>query len=411
MITDLPPSPGTHERRPADRATTHAVPAALLDRTILLVCTNADLAGAPVHVRELAGALSERGLRLRVLFGEDGPVAGDLRARGIRCDVIPGMRSDMRFWRDIGSIASLRKILSEVDAPLVHAHSAKAGMVARIACRTDRIPVVYTVHGWGFGPGRPKLRSMIVQTIERSLVRATSRYIAVSEVDGASGSRDLGIPVHKLEVIHNGVADTTLLADPERADAVVMVARHGFPKDYATLFRAVAGLDCELWCVGGGTDTLEFKHTASSILGDEMSKVRFFGSRTDIPEILSQAAVFVLSSGFEGLPISVIEAMRAGLPIVASDVGGMRELVQPGINGSLFPPGDAACLARALERLLGDPRLRREWGRAARATYSSGFRLESTVAATLGAYTEALAGAGVLEGRGAAVAKIVRNHR
>lgn len=358
---------------------------------VALVSTNADRAGAPLHVRSLATELATRGVRVMGVFGEDGPVVHALRGQGIECRVIPTMRSDLRFWRERTTLASLLDHLGDFRPDLIHAHSAKAGLVARLAARRLGVPCVYTVHGWGFGPGRSRVQAMLLAAVERTLVRMTAHYVAVSHADERLGRSRLGLRPEHITTIHNGVEDTPLRADPQSSRIVVMVARAHRQKDHETLLRATSGLPCELWLVGGGTDDPAFRTRMEPGGPDPARTVRYLGSRTDIPELLSRCGIFVLSSRYEGLPLSVIEAMRAGLPVLASDVGGVRELVRDGHNGAVFRSGDADALRGHLQALLDDDALRRRWGEAARSDYERGFAVAPMIRATLEVYRQARA--------------------
>jgi glycosyltransferase involved in cell wall biosynthesis len=123
--------------------------------------------------------------------------------------------------------------------------------------------------------------------------------------------------------------------------------------------------------------------------------VALTGDRDDVPELLATSDVFVLSSRSEGGPISVLEAMAAGLPVVASDVGGVREQVDEGVSGLLVPAGDPAALAAALERVLGDPQLRRDLGAAGRGLVRERFDLARQQRLHLELYARELARRGV----------------
>jgi glycosyltransferase involved in cell wall biosynthesis len=387
MSAIAPPRPASVTKRDADvlpdRPRSQRRP---VEGRVVLVSTNADLAGAPLHVRTLALELSERGFAVAVVFGQEGPVEAGLRAAGITCHVVPTMRSEIHPAKDRRSIDALARLLRAHRPDVVHAHSAKAGMVARIAARRLGIPCVYTVHGWGFGPGRPWLRALLLGAVERSLVGATDRFIAVSEVDARLGRQRLAIPSGAITTIRNGIADTPWRARPAASRVVAMVARDCMPKDYATLLRAAAGLDCEVWCIGSGTDTAAFRDAARRTGADVERRVRFLGARTDVAELLARCGVFVLSSDFEGLPLSVIEAMRAGLPTVASDVGGMRELVAPGRTGMLFAPRDHVALRSHLESLLAAPERRDTLGATARRVFERRFALAPMIDRTIDVY-------------------------
>jgi glycosyltransferase involved in cell wall biosynthesis len=174
-----------------------------------------------------------------------------------------------------------------------------------------------------------------------------------------------------------------------------MVARFSPQKDHFLLLRALAGLrglPWELCLVGGGEREEAVRREALRLgLG---GRVRFFGERRDVPEILAGAHVFVLASRWEGLPLTVLEAMRAGLPVVAADVGGVREAVAHGETGLLFPRGDAGALRRCLELLIAGPAERARLGAAGYARWQKEFTLERMLKETEAVYRAVLEGGG-----------------
>ncbi len=119
-------------------------------------------------------------------------------------------------------------------------------------------------------------------------------------------------------------------------------------------------------------------------------RIAFLGFQRDVPRLLARSNVFVLSSRWEGLPRSILEAMRAGLPVIASDVGGVREAVVEGETGFLIPRGDAATLEERLRDLLSSPRLRGEMGKAGRRLYEESFAFPVLVESTLALYEKIL---------------------
>ena len=129
---------------------------------ILLVVTNADLAGAPRHVLELCKLLSTKNNYIEVVFGEYGPVQQEILSYGIKTHIINTLRSNINPFQDILSIYKLWKIVCHYKPDLIHCHSTKAGFVARIVSSIQQIPVIYTVHGWGFGAGRKTIISIFV---------------------------------------------------------------------------------------------------------------------------------------------------------------------------------------------------------------------------------------------------------
>ena len=168
---------------------------------------------------------------------------------------------------------------------------------------------------------------------------------------------------------------------------MVMVARFSNQKDHETLFKALAGVaePFQMTLVGDGP-LFESTRQLAKDLG-VASQVEFLGNRRDVPDILAGAQVFVLSSLWEGFPISILEAMRAGLPVVATDVGGVAEAVIDGETGFITPPGDAEALGNTIQHLLSDPILRDSMGEKGRKRYVEHFGRTQMLAKTARVYS------------------------
>jgi glycosyltransferase involved in cell wall biosynthesis len=192
----------------------------------------------------------------------------------------------------------------------------------------------------------------------------------------------------RMLTIWNGIPDTHHRARPGSPGLpnIVMVARFVPQKDQTMLVRALSGMDlpARLTLVGDGPTLTEVKAETERLgLKD---KVEFLGERQDITEILAKSHVFALSTNWEGLPLSILEAMRAGLPVVASDAGGVGEAVMEGQTGFLTPCGDIDALRNRLSQLLGDPALRARMGHAGRTRYLKHFTLDRMLQKTLAVY-------------------------
>lgn len=341
---------------------------------ILLLSTNADLAGAPLHVKAIALALSSSGHEVAVIFGSEGPVKDALENAGVKTYIIHEMRSKISPIKDLRSFVKLKAFTISFGPDLVHCHSAKAGMIGRLVAVATGIPCIYTVHGWGFGPGRRRSISVILKIIERLLEPLTSHFIAVSESDRQVGISQLRISSNRITTIRNGVSSD--ISEPNLRPAtakVIMVARNDFQKDYQTLTRALARsvIKTAIY-VGHGTDDPSFKSTCLDIIGDAVC-IEFYGVRADVSELLKSSSIFVLSSKYEALPLSIIEAMSKGLPIIASDVGGVNELVTHGTNGYLFQSGDHLSLAYYIDLLVKNPEIRIKMGAKSLERYQNEF--------------------------------------
>jgi glycosyltransferase involved in cell wall biosynthesis len=202
-------------------------------------------------------------------------------------------------------------------------------------------------------------------------------------------------PASTLEVVHNGIAESPLVrvrpidAQPP---VMVMVARFAPQKDHATLLQALSGLlsmEWRLLLVGtGDLETRIVAQVAALGLGD---RVEILPPQTNVGRLLMEAQIFVLSTHFEALPISILEAMRAAVPVVATNVGGISESVRDEETGLLARHADVASLRNALARVIADPALRLALGNAGQRRWSAQFTSSTMAARTVEVYKRALA--------------------
>jgi glycosyltransferase involved in cell wall biosynthesis len=365
---------------------------------IAYIVTRADpIGGAQIHVRDLAAAVQAQGHTATVITSGSGPFIDGLRAQQTPTIVLRHLGVPIDPARDFRALQEIRAVLRDLCPDLVTAHSSKAGVLGRLAGRSLRIPVVLTVHGWSFTPGIPALQAAVYRQIERFVGPLASRIIAVSEFDRQLALEARIAKEDRVVTVHNGMPDVPpeLRADPARTPPrLVMVARFGPQKDHLTLFRALAGLQglgWELDLIGEGPLMGQMASVAATLgIG---GRVRFLGQRTDVDQILAQAQVSLLVSNWEGFPLSILESMRAGLPVVASAVGGVAESVVDEETGYLIPRGGADQLRDRLARLLASPAERVRLGRKGRARYEQLFTLGHTVTKTLAVYRDVLEGA------------------
>ena len=343
-------------------------------------------------MRDLALAVLARGHQPLVLTGGGGPYVESLRAQGVETFTLASLGAPISPLRDLRALQEIRRLLSTLRPDLISTHSSKAGILGRLAGRTLGVPVIFTAHGWAFTPGVPSREARIYRWIERLAAPLASRIITVSEFDRRLALAYGVASGDKVVTIHNGMPDVgeELRADPAGSPVrLAMVARFERQKDHVTLFQALAGLMQDSWrldLIGDGPLLSEAK-ALSAQLG-LVDRIQFLGQRMDVDTRLSQAHVALLITNWEGFPRSILEAMRAGLPVVASAVGGISESVRDGETGFTVPQGDVECLRQRLKQLLDNPELRVRMGRNARQLYERNFTLAHTVEKTLTVYRE-----------------------
>ena len=357
-----------------------------------IVTTASPIGGAQIHVRDLAAAVAAQGHAPSVITSGSGTFIDDLRRLGIPVRVMQHLAVPIHPIRDLRALQEVRRALAELQPDLIHAHSSKAGMLARLAGRSLRVPVVFTVHGWAFTPGVPALQAAVYRQAERLVGPLATKIIAVSEFDRQLGMQARIAPADRMVTVHNGMPDQTDVerADPTRAPVrMVMIARFGAQKDHPTLFRALAELKTQPWTldlIGDGPLMDEAKALAAAL--DLGERLRFLGQRNDVDRILADSQISLLVTNWEGFPLSILESMRAGLPVVASDVGGINESVEDGVTGYLVPRGDVGRVRDRIAELLASAELRGRLGANGLARFQREFTLERSVARTVAVYRQ-----------------------
>lgn len=362
---------------------------------IVYIVTRADVGGAQVHIRDLCQALLSRGEEVTVLVGGNGLYLAELERAGIPYRVIPHLVAPIRPSYDARALWEILAALRDIQPDLVHCHTSKAGFLGRLACAPLRLPCIFTPHGWTITDRVSSGHGRIFRVLEKFAALFTTRIVNVCqyEVDLALGYRVA--PARKLALVYNGMHDVgdTLRADATRQPPrLLMVARMEPQKDHATLLDALAGLAGQPWeleLIGDGPLEGEIRAQAARL--GIAGRVRFSGFSDAVAEHLAEAQALVLASRFEAFPYSILEGMRAGLPVVATDVGGVSEAVVDEATGFLVPRGDVAALRSRLATVIADPLLRQRMGEAGRRKFLAQFTFENMLAKTIRLYGEAVA--------------------
>ncbi|HPD07175.1 MAG TPA: glycosyltransferase family 4 protein [Candidatus Bipolaricaulis sp.] len=307
----------------------------------------------------------------------------ELEAAGIVCHDVRFVRSPVRL-QNITAYRDLRRLLRRQRFDLIHVHTPMAAWLGRLAAKRARQgPVLYTAHGFHFYRGAPWPYWAFYYPAERLAAHWTDGLIVMNGED-FERARQMGFQEGKdLFLVHGVGVDLRRFAPDAHARAsvrrelglddgsvmVACVAEFTSNKDHASLLAAwkkvvTMHAEAQLFLIGDGRlrAPLECRVSREEIVG-----VHFLGFRSDVPRLLQATDVFVLPSRREGLPRSVMEAMAAEVPVVATDVRGSRDLVEPGATGLLVKLGDVEGLAEALLHLIRDRGLRERMGQAGRA--------------------------------------------
>jgi exopolysaccharide biosynthesis polyprenyl glycosylphosphotransferase len=367
---------------------------------VMVVITKGEAGGAQSHVLALCQALHTQ-VHFTVVIG--GPahasVLGDqLQGLGVHVCAMPEMVESMLPWRLWPAVQQLTALIEASPPDLIHAHSAIAGLAARLACQRTARPVVYTVHGFGFKAQVPWLRRQLAGLAERQLSGGTTQMICVSAFEREL-AHQLPIAPERVHIIPNGIELLpTHLRKAEPADhaatppRVIMVARMKAPKRHDLLLKALAkvrdwlGHELPVTLAGDGPLRAQHEALAQQL---KLTQIKWVGDVSNVAELLAEHDVFVLLSDHEGMPITVLEAMRAGLPIVASDLPGLHEQLMNSQEGLLVANTEQA-VAQHLLRLAQDPALRQRLGAAAQQRFETTFTRDQMAERVMAVYQQCL---------------------
>ena len=333
------------------------------------VITRLDVGGAQATILDTCRQFASWADRMTVIAGPETP-NGEMQTAvqdtGAALLIVPALVRRIAPLHDVRAVFEIARLLRRIRPDVVHTHSSKGGVVGRLAAWLARVPViVHTVHGWSFRDGQSMPVRRAYMILERLLARVTSAIVVVARADRDTGlALRIGGP-EKYVNIRSGVdvgrfssqrgrrgEALSLLGLPKDAKVVVTTMRLAPPKDPFTLVRAVgivAG-GVRLVIIGDGPQRRAVEELAESV----GVSLLVTGTRADVEHLLPGGDVFVLSSLSEGLPRATVEAAAAGLPVVATDVGGVREFIDDESTGLVVPPSDAPTMAVAISRMLSD---------------------------------------------------------
>jgi len=351
---------------------------------ICRLITRLNIGGPAQHVVFLASGLSER-FETLLVSGKEGAGEGNMldfaRAKGVQPLFIPELQREIRPLRDLTAFAKLSRLLKRWRPHIVHTHTAKAGALGRLAARLAGVPViVHTFHGHIFDGYFPPWQANLFLEMERRLTRISTKIVVLSEGQRQEllklriGAPDklavqpLGLELDPFltSAAKNGQLRKELgLSEEERLIGIVgrLVPIKGH-EIFLQAARLVVGRlpSCRFLVVGDGPERPNLERTAETL--GLSSKVLFLGWRRDLDRIYADLELCTLSSYNEGTPLSLLEAMAAGVPVVATRVGGVKDLITHAETGLLVPPGDAQALAEAIITLLNDPEGARRMAKA-----------------------------------------------
>jgi len=372
---------------------------------ILFVITKSNIGGAQKYVADLSLRLIKDGHQVAIMAYPGGRLEEEARNNG--CIFFPNTffanNYNIFLWPTIK-----RKLLKSVDIfspEVVACQSGVAGFWTRIILR-NRIPTVFTAHGWSFSQGAPLFRKLVTIFSEKITSRFCSKIICVSEYDRALALRCKIAPPEKLIVIHNGIGSgepqtsTNSIPLGNKENHILFASRLTSVKNPLALIRAFLLLPekvretLAVHILGDGPELVRLERLINKYNLKDNFDLPGAYNREQLWSYLKKSDVFVLPSKHEGFPYVILEAMKAGLPIIASNVGGIPESVSDGVNGYLLKnnskyPKD---IANYLIKMLSNPDILDEFGKQSRLKSEEMFGFEKMYQKTKTVFLEAAAG-------------------
>ncbi|WP_236403994.1 glycosyltransferase [Microaerobacter geothermalis] len=365
---------------------------------VIHIIGGGEFGGAEQHIIHLLSRFNPQKVQVEVLCFYDSTFAEKLRRNGIKVHVMDQYgRFDFRLLKGI------TQFLDHEKPDIVHTHGVKANFFGRLACRRLNIsPVVTTIHSLLKYDYAHPLARFFASKMELWTRKWTTHFIAISKAI-EEDLYETGVSSDKISVIYHGidisyfshVKDPQLirrLADlPSDATVVGAVGRLVPIKGFDVLLKAASLLKKEGFphmfvLVGSGPEEKNLRKLASEL--EITDRVRFLGFQQDIPSVLAGIDIFVSPSRTEGLGLAVLEAMAAGKPVVATGVGGVKELIRDKENGVLIPVDDEVALFRALEGLFIHPKIYFQLSIKAKQEVEKRFSVEGMVEQTYQLYVQ-----------------------
>ncbi|MBD7964914.1 glycosyltransferase family 4 protein [Fictibacillus norfolkensis] len=277
---------------------------------------------------------------------------------------------------NIKAYKELKKIMKSEKFNVVHCHSPMGGVLARLVARSVGItPVIYTAHGFHFYKGAPMINWLVYYPVEKFLSKLTQMIITINQEDFAMAKKfntnrvvyvpGIGVNTEKFnDYIVDRDKKRKDLNIPNETVVLVSVGEMIKRKNHESALKALSKVNNRdyLYLICGKGELDDYLRSLTKSLGIE-DKVRFLGYRNDIPEICIASDIFLFPSFQEGLPVSVMEAMSAGLPVIGSEIRGNTDLIDNDKGGYLLKPEDVAGFAEKIERVISNKELRKKMGK------------------------------------------------
>jgi len=339
-----------------------------------------------------------------------GEFTENLQKQGIRVHYIPELDRNISPWRDLRAYIALKNFFINEKPDIVHTHSSKTGILGRFAAKAANVPfIIHTVHGFAFPAESQRAVKSLFKLLEFIAGTFTDKLIVLNSSDEKIAIHSLAIPSKKIILLPNGIDISTYCpADPQQRlelrkflfkinseDHMIigMIGRLWRQKNPQCFIRAAIDVancrnDVSFFVIGDG----EFRNELDQLIQSSNCSDRIYilGWRSDVPKLLKGLDVMVLPSRWEGMPLAILEAMSTGVPVVASNIPGNRDLISDRLDGSLFSSDDHKELAKILIDLIDQPAKRSRFSTMSLTKIHTKYTLHARIEKIIAIYNEAI---------------------
>ncbi|EHK2853233.1 glycosyltransferase family 4 protein [Vibrio parahaemolyticus] len=309
--------------------------------------------GAQKYILETSDRFHQDGHDVTIVAGGDGVFSKEVERVGLKYINLDTIVREFSFFNDLKSVFSFRDLVKSLQPEVVIIHSAKAGLVGRLALIGVNTKVIFIAHGWSHIRSSRIFGRKLYSVIESKMSLLCDKVICISKQDLDFANEKLMIPKKKTSLIYSGVRDPlTYKKTSYNAEYnLLTVTRFQHPKDFSTVLTAMREVEKVhgSWIItvlGDGEQFEYYKHKTAEL--GFSGKIKFLGFKEDLDEFYKECDLVFLISKSEGLPLSLIEAMSYRKLIIASNVGGVCELIEHGVTGYLVPPSDPNALSQTI---------------------------------------------------------------
>jgi len=376
-------------------------------KKVLFLITKSTLGGAQRYVFDLATLLPQEAYDSCVIVGGEGELTTRLREKGLKVYTLKSLKRNVSFADDLRALFSILNIIRKERPDILHINSSKAGALGALCGRLLRVPkIVFTAHGWAFNEDRPSWQRVVIKAIHWVTILLSHTTIAVAE--GMRAQMNWPLAQKKMRVVYNGrkiedmkykeEARGILEMKTTGGDAGLMEYHDDVWIGSLSELHPIKRIDRAITAVAALVRDFPYLRYVIVHDGEQREKLQqqvrdlslekhvfFTGTIPDAARLLPAFDIFVLPSKSEAFPYVVVEAGQAGVPVVATNVGGIPDVIKHGVNGLLVPPDDTPALTSALRSLLENENMRRDLAHAHRERMKE-FTVERMITKTIAVY-------------------------